>query len=162
MWQGGGIVLLGSPGPLHGQFEAFARLPCKAGDLFPFVGQLITTGKGGRKGYDFDISTGHVLDPNLFCSGSFVNDFLGPDRSARARLKSTQNVEFIQLYDESNYPHIFWKALRDIPANEALLGDYGESYPWGDCGDASPRSLAFRKLISLMRGDHSSLAIDLS
>ena len=137
--------------PLAGQFGAFARadnpasLP--AGYLLPFAGRVVAD---GRHAFELELGAWQqsevVIDPDLRCSGTYVNDAFGSDSAARRRAQqgrssaTPQNVRFFMVRDHAGFPHAFWKVLRPIPPGAQLLGDYGDGY-WaegGQHGDTQP------------------------
>lgn len=127
-----GVRRVTTEGPLKGQLEAFARVQLNKGHLVPFPGVICET---GRPNYDVSIDrgswAGYVFDPDIRCSGTYVNDFGGPARLSWNMKKAEKKQEEIQnvKFTVSSPPyHIWWRVIKPIEPGEALLGDYGKQY----------------------------------
>ena len=134
------------------------------GELIPFCGEIVLA-EHGRPHYEFGLGTGKwaklSLDPCIKCSGTYVNDFGGPERlkwsAERAKTEATAklNVVFKVPKRPAKPYQIFWKVLKQIAEGEALAGDYGLDYWKGPCTDTGHRS----QLARLLEGTHSCVPI---
>ena len=112
------------------------------------------------------------MNPSFACTGTYFNDFLGPDRSPKAREEcaTAQNVRFVVLRDSSGFPHPFWEVLPvGVKEHDELLGDYGDPFwePWAEgshdkaCAAAPELSPLLRGILFGLRGWTSKLAISI-